>query len=827
MRTRLSEATTRHLVILGTPVILIVGGLTAFQIGGYSLAALVLGISTLALAIHAWQFRPRWWGNTRVQAISITVLGGIAMIVVTDELWLASLTAFYQRLQTAFPEILPVIDFPASISFQNRLWTMVALGGIFVVLNYIWARQNTLPALDVSQADEEPFGKKDYEQLRDEYCAYMLRQLDQYDDDLNWSDTDYTRLEAEVEVDRRGNRHPRVEKDLVRAIRRDRTTRAFLLLGDPGSGKSVSLRRLCRQLYGEVGETGIVPVYINLREWDSPSDPTDEQLSDFIAEHMKGSAGRAGKRFLDKWCEPMLSAGRFFFLLDSFDELPSVLDCDDASHRIKEISRAFDRFFNDLHQCRGVLASRRFRQPRGFQGRRLSIRPLKEIQIREAMSRWLLGLPLNSTEIIRDLFRNRPELIPVVRNPFLADLTSQYLIQSNGELPPNQFAIYDSFIRNRLKEEEASLKELGLSEVQILDTATRIARNMYEDPEAGLEVESKRVRNWISEGDPEVVIEALFLVRLVRMSKGTSIRFSFVHRRFAEFFVVRSLIEENEPIPIESIPEDSRWRDCLVVFCGVAPKEKVQPIADFCWHTIENYGPALDDGNIGAARPVVHTLRFLRDAFISQPELLEKFRNQLEKKVLAWIRTPDLLIAKIATESLGLLGSKSRSEGIKSAFGRRSPWLKETAFIACRQLGDLEDTVLKHIRTYIRTLPTIQLLKSYREHSFNLSLSESLRGQLWAMRLDLTWLLILVPLYSGTLLLFTLLGLSYFTITVITFLTLAPTLYSRTLRLLEINDNSRKFGGDTMYRSALLIILVIFTIVLIADAFTDTPAPLD
>lgn len=810
MRTRLSEATTRHFVILGTPVILIAGGLIAFESGGYRLAALVLGISILALGILAWQFRPKWWGNTRVQAISITILGGIAMVVVTDELWLAAFAAVYERLQSAFPEALPVISFQPSLTFQNRLWTMVALGAIFVALNYIWGRQNTLPAPDVSRSEEEPFGKKEYEQLRDEYCDYMLRQLDQYDDDLNWSDTDYTKLEAEVEVDRRGNRNPRVEKDLVRAIRRDRTTRAFLLLGDPGSGKSVSLRRLCRQLYGEVAQTGVVPVYINLREWDSPADPTDEQLSDFIVDHMKQAAGRAGKRFLNQWYEPMLSAGRFFFLLDSFDELPSVLDCDDASPRIKEISRTFDRFFHDIHQCRGVLASRRFRQPRGFQGRRMSIRPLKETQIREAMTRWLSGLPLNPTEIIRDLFRNRPELVPVVRNPFLADLTSQYLIQHNGELPPNQFAIYDSFIRHRLKEEGPSLTELGLEEAQVLDAATHIARKMYDDPEAGLEVETNRIVDWIPKHDPEAIIDALFLIRLIRLSKDTSKRFSFVHRRFAEFFVVRSLVEDDQPTHFKAILEDSRWRDCLVVFCGVAPEDKVQPIANFCMQVIEEQGGLLSTGNRAEARSVVHSLRFLRDAFIARPKLVDEFRPDLAKRLLGWIRESDLLAAKIATECLGLLGPAAQSNGLKEAFGRSSAWLRETAFIACRQLPSLDEKALQSVRVYIRTIPAFGLLRGYRDLAFSLSLSESLRGQLWAFRIDVLWLVVLWSfcLFLGTWL--TIIGLGGL-LSFGSFAVGAEAVFRRETKVPSVFFRP---GGDTSIRIALSALIILTLVVL-------------
>lgn len=600
---------------------------------------------------------------------------------------------------------------------------------------------SSMCAKSIPKCQQVPFVEKGYQQLRDEFCRYMLRELDSYDSDLNWNDSDYTNLAAEVEVDRRGARNPRVERDLVRAIHRDHTTRAFLLIGDPGSGKSVSLRRLCRQLHAKVEQTGVVPVYVNLRGWDGSPNPTDQELSQFILRTLKRTAGWSGKEFLDTWYESMLKNGRFFFLLDSFDEMPMVLDCDDTSAKIKDVSRTFDRFFHDLHQCRGVLASRRFRQPCGFRGRRMFIRSFKEPQIRKAMANWLKGQPLKPQDIIRRLFRDRPELVPVVRNPFLAGLTTQYLIHHHGELPPNQFAIYDAYINQLLKNHISVLRELGIEKARLLDVATRIARAMYEDSSTGLEVEIGRLRGWLEDEELDTTVQALNLIRLFRPSGGRSRRLAFTHRRFAEFFVVRSLIEEGQEIPFEAIPQDSRWRECLVVFCGVAPPERVQPIADFCWGVIEQKGVGhVPDPIVNDTREKIHGLRFLRDAFIARPEFLNKFRWDLELHILAWLRSPDFLLARLASESLGLVGSEACSEGIRTVFRGSGVWLKESALQACRNRSALEKSALRSIRRYVRTLPIRLFLADYKDLAFSLSLSESLRSQLWALRMDAIWL---------------------------------------------------------------------------------------
>jgi hypothetical protein len=722
---------------------MIAGGLLTYLMGGPILTAIVLVPTALILSLYLWLFRPRWWGDTKVQAISITVLGGLGTLAMADMLWWPPFVNLYSTLRARYT-VLPDLQLAAEISIQDKLWVLFAVGVFFVIFHLIWARRRTLPPPSTNGRRESPFPVKGYEKLRDEFCRYMLGRLDQDDADLNWSDSDYTALEAEVEADRHGARRPRVERDLVAAIRRDYKTRAFLLLGDPGSGKSVSLRRLCRQLYGEVKSTGIVPIYVNLREWVGPVVPTDKDISDFIKDYLKQVAGRAGKRFLNEWYEPMLRHGRFFFLLDSFDEMPAVLDCDDLSPKLKEISSSFDRFFHDIHQCRGVLASRRFRQPRGLKARRLSVRPFRESQIREAMARWMLGEPLNAEEIMKDLFRNRAELAPVVRNPFLADLMTGYLIRHGGQLPLNQFAIYDDYIRQRLVEDKGDLRDIGVSAEQLLDGATAIAWAMYVDSSVGLEVETYKLAGLICiEGDFDKIVRALRLVRLIRLGGSHSQRLSFVHRRFAEFFAARAIVLGNHPIPLEAIPEDSRWRDCLVVYCGVAPEDRVQPLADYCWRLIENSGGSLDQDDVDRARPIIHCMRFLRDAFIARPQFIEKFRHGLEARVRQWLKSKDLLAAKIAAEMLGILGPAGRSEGVVIAFTRQSLWLRETALTACRHLGSLDRNAQEAIRRHVKTIPALRLILEWRDLAFSFSLSDDLRGQARSLRMDLLWLEVL------------------------------------------------------------------------------------
>ena len=102
----------------------------------------------------------------------------------------------------------------------------------------------------------------------------------------------------------------------------------------------------------------------------------------------------------------------------------------------------------------------------------------------------------------------------------------------------------------------------------------------------------------------------------------------------------------------------------MVVYCGVAPEAEVRPIADFCWSVIEHHSADFDSVETYKARPAIHSLRFLRDAFLGRSALLAGFQEELSQCILRWISGTDLIAAKVAAEALGLLSPKNQSAGI-------------------------------------------------------------------------------------------------------------------------------------------------------------------
>lgn len=734
----MSELKIRAITYFFTLFIVFIGGFIGYERGGVSLLVPLEISLLLAISLLQPLLRPKY-GKLKTRLALISLYGLIVITIVRGETWIILLLNWFFGGTDLF-----TIQTPERL---ERIITLLIPSVVLIFLTWFFEKQQILsPVLATPRDEESLFQEPDYKILRDRFCKFMVTSyLDTLDEETNWSDSDYSTLEAEIEMTHQGGKSPRIVADLVKAIRNDKKSTPFILIGESGSGKSVSLRRLARELYKEVSNQGIhavVPIYINLKEWDRSQNLTDRDIHKFSYQYLKNISGRVAKKFINIYYEKLLSNGLLFFIFDSFDEMPMVLDCDDRSDHLKQVSLAFDTFFKDLHQCRGILASRPFRQPIGLQGRRLLIRPFGENQIRDAMKNWLLGKGLDSEEIVRRLLVEKAHLASALRNPFMSELIAQYIIDYRESLPDTYYDLFDHYINKRFSEDNSKIEELGLNKTDVLRMSTEIAQAIYNTPGIGLEINISTLREKIADPKLEDKIKAMQYSRIVRWGGSSKKSFSFVHRKFAEFFAVKKLLENPDMINKNAIPTDSRWRDGLVVYCGIAPEEEVRQLANFAWQTIQKNTSELITGNAREAQSAIHCLRFLRDACQSRPETILIFQEELSSLILELLDGTDILVAKIAAESLPLLTPDARMHGIKIAFSREN-WVSETALRACRNLAKLEYQSVIAVCLYTQTIPTFLLLKSFSELDFSLSLSDSLQQVRRIHRADVVSLLLL------------------------------------------------------------------------------------
>lgn len=570
------------------------------------------------------------------------------------------------------------------------------------------------------------------------------------EEDHEWRDDHFVSLEAQVTVERGGA--PRILKNLINAISAVRSERMMLVLGEPGSGKSVSLRRLVRMLAARAQQSGVIPLYVNLREYPAEQEVTTQGIRKFIeanvSQHLQGPGQSLftkrsdGRSILDV----LESQGRVFYVLDSFDEMPQVLDVDDRSTRHRQISAELSNFLTrEVSRCRAVLASRLYRRPREIPAIELKVQPFRESQVRKALKIRLKDRGIDYQAYIASLFRDAPQLVPASTNPLTAGLLASYARRHPVDyLPSSLFQVFEDEVRDRLKREAASFGEQGFTIDQAYMTLISIVTLVHAGDRTSLELDIETIAEMlvstkrIASRDACVdLLESYAKAGLLRKCKGRS-TVSFVHRRFAEYLIANKMRLEiasgtGEPSDEKiqelatKIREDHSERESLLMFVSVAPQTFRQRIAQTCWAQTKQDIQLIAVRDPIASRRAVHVLRFFREAYLGDSDAIEPIRDELTVLLDQMLSSDDLLAAKIAAEAIPIASSDDHTELLEAAFETESPMVAQSALIASRHLGKIDRGIRRNIGNHVLALTPSRMISEFHDHVFSLSLSDSLR----------------------------------------------------------------------------------------------------
>jgi DNA polymerase III delta prime subunit len=717
-----------HRLILAIVVLSVISVACAYWVSGP--LALLLSIFICALI---WLLRPivmpSHHGDNKVRFFSLIAFFALAN---SYGFWSDLVNQLIQAI-SAEPAVAQVAPWLKHISLDNG--PSIALLGISAVVvlgvNY-FLRDKSIPGQHPDRFDKD-FPELTFEKERKAFCSALDQHLITTDREANWSPEYYTDLDAEVEIQNAiGSTHRKRIADLQQAIRRDRSTQSFLILGDPGSGKSVALRKLARDMLKQTESTHRIPIYVNLREWlrdgdghtpkwSETSKPEPKDLEDFVIRSLKSRGDVFTEEFVDKYFRKLWQHGRLFFLFDSFDEIPELLDSNEESWLIESLSNVISRFINSNHLSRGILASRVYRRPTQsfLAGKILDIRPMSEEKIIAAIGRH----PEFTQNIKVKLFRDRLDLVPIIRNPLLASLLGEW-IKKHHDLPENQADLYRDYLSGRLKKCESKIAQFKLSVEEVMQGACEIAWFIYDSPAYGLEAPVQVIGENSGDKKAYAIIEILSYARIARVSQSEPKSFAFSHRRFLEFFVTTRLLATPYRIPFEHIPTDSRGRDALALYAQICDEASSRQLAEHCWKEVETSFNA-PETHLRA----IHSLRFLIDAFRSHRHVLAGFAPELTELIQRHTtQGGNLLHAKICLEGTGLLPDQLAAPILKSAMQSSNIWLQETAFRSCRQLPKIDTDLQASITEYVLSIPITHLWKNRKSMDFGLSLSESLRS---------------------------------------------------------------------------------------------------
>lgn len=420
---------------------------------------------------------------------------------------------------------------------------------------------------------------------RSQFCAVLEADLTNIAKAESWNDQYFTDLEAEVETEGGYYVSPlhrllgkvstglRKEKSLIKAISSS-SERAIQLTGEPGAGKSVAIRHLASELAIRAKRSKskhvLIPLYVNLREIAiSDGVPvTADLIRDFILDNIRRGDSDTAAYVKDNWSD-YRDRGIWFFLFDSFDEIPAVLHAEKASPAIRDYAEAIRMFLEGMGECRGILASREYKGPDSLPWKKFRILRLTSSKQQELVGNAFLPPALERT-VLHHLASNGSTL---ANTPLFLTLLCRY-VKEEKVAPKNDFELLSMQIERLANRDHSYLfKTYNLTPLQLIEGAQRIARLFAEDATLGLsptidQVEAVLEKSEIPGGNIQRFVAAMVDSKIARADVANAApgdrRFAFSHRRYQEALFVRHLVSQPGYLSSYDLLTDPRWREYAV-----------------------------------------------------------------------------------------------------------------------------------------------------------------------------------------------------------------------------------------------------------------------
>lgn len=429
---------------------------------------------------------------------------------------------------------------------------------------------------------------------RAQFCAVLEADLTNIAKAESWNDQYFTDLEAEVETEGgyyisslhrlfgRVSTGLRKEKSLIKAISSS-SERAIQLTGEPGSGKSVALRHLSSQLAVRAktskAKDALVPLYINLREIEVSANLsiTADTIRDFILDNIRRGDSDTTAYVRENWAD-YRERGIWFFLFDSFDEIPAVLHAEKGSPVTKEYAEAIRKFLEGMGECRGILASREFKGPESLPWKKFRILRLTSGKQRELVANAFLS-QAQEREVLHHLATSKSTL---ANTPLFLTLLCRY-VKGAKTAPKNDYELLSLQIDGLAQRDPAYLRRIyGLDPAELLKGAQRIARLFAEESSLGLaptidQVEAVLNKAEVPGGDIQRFVAAMVDAKIARADVANAAlgdrRFAFAHRRYQEALFVRHLVAHPGYLSGYDLLTEPRWREYAVTLLQTQPDE--------------------------------------------------------------------------------------------------------------------------------------------------------------------------------------------------------------------------------------------------------------
>lgn len=466
------------------------------------------------------------------------------------------------------------------------------------------------------------------------FSIQLSSMLDRLDKETQWDTKNFIPLNAEVDI-LCDNKTKHKTENLLQALQQSPgKNNISLVIGEPGSGKSVAMRGLCNELLKKCRRTRRIPLYINLKNWNKnwkwKPYPSPIDLKKFILDSFKQFDV---SKFLQKNFEDIMANGGWFFIFDSYDEIPFL-----ANKSLAYNSQVSNVIYDFLISNGGVLSSRPFRSPDTDPKRvrnHFRILPFNEGQLIQFFRR---DVGLSKADCM-DVFANYPEIVDLARTPLLASLVRQYYTEKQ-KWPCNQEELYQKLMTTRVQKAIAdSNKQSGLTPELIKTMTATLAYKIMETESSHSFLTWDEVYTALpnySHLQVDDAIELLETAKICKLNKADQNTITFVHRRFMEFFVTQSDQFKQRPMQdfLSNIKEMGSYYDVLALYGEICEDDKADVLAKECAQVITKKDNVFQNIRKENCRHAINSLNFLFNAFCHRSDTVKPYITSISEKIM-------------------------------------------------------------------------------------------------------------------------------------------------------------------------------------------------
>lgn len=368
-----------------------------------------------------------------------------------------------------------------------------------------------------------------------------------------------------------------------------KSKRPTVILGEPGSGKSVTLRHaaleITRRQIAKNPMWPIVPLYLQLGAFDQTDDLGHPlPILDFIKRQLR-EVIPGGSNIVEP-LDDILRQRRAVILLDSMDEMPTA-DFYSRAQKLKE-------FLIEFGSSNVVSVACRRREYSGeLPHSELIIEPFDTRRIKEYLER---NWKLYSRYFLRPEQRHMSydnymgvsnadhPLFPFASNPFFLKLLTRFFFLKGGNLPESQADIFQSYIDEKIEHESKRHNILIDDQEQLLSIWAGLAYGMIKANFGTYVHLSRSIGNIVTlqlytNEEVNDAISIAISCGLIRKESDGSVRFE--HHRILEYLAAWYW-EKNRAIEkvASTHLRNPWWRETLVLRAGITndPNEFIEEI---------------------------------------------------------------------------------------------------------------------------------------------------------------------------------------------------------------------------------------------------------